>query len=173
MGTRKAPGSGSTSLNMAPDRAKEKVEDMFKGAPKPTKYDGKVTSIFKGALSNKDLETAVRCYVAVLRRAGPEVGGRLLQRLRQQLQPGRAGRLSVCGQHQQSRMMLSRQALLTWHTSKNPLPDISSHPAILAAVCTESPGPALRCHHQSCCCCCCRCPGCYRRFPPILFLSCR
>jgi len=39
--------------------ALEKVKSMFKSSPAPTKYDGKVTSIFKGAMSNKELETAI------------------------------------------------------------------------------------------------------------------
>jgi len=37
----------------------EKALDIYKDAPKPTKYDGQVTSIFPGALSNKDLESRV------------------------------------------------------------------------------------------------------------------
>lgn len=36
-----------------------KVKNLFKSSPEPTKYDGKVTSIFKGAMSNKELETKV------------------------------------------------------------------------------------------------------------------
>ena len=36
-----------------------KVKNLFKSAPAKTKYDGKITSIFKGALSNKELEVTV------------------------------------------------------------------------------------------------------------------
>ena len=39
--------------------ALSKVKNLFKSAPEKTKYDGKVTSIFKGALSNKELEVTV------------------------------------------------------------------------------------------------------------------
>jgi len=39
--------------------ALSKVKNLFRSAPEPTKYDGKVTSIFKGALSNKELEVRV------------------------------------------------------------------------------------------------------------------
>lgn len=39
--------------------AKSKVKSLFKSAPEKTQYDGKVTSIFEGALSNQELETAV------------------------------------------------------------------------------------------------------------------
>jgi hypothetical protein len=39
--------------------AKNKVKEIFKDAPSPTKYDKMITSIFPGALSNKDLESRV------------------------------------------------------------------------------------------------------------------
>ena len=39
--------------------ALSKVKSLFKSAPAKTKYDGKITSIFKGALSNKELEVTV------------------------------------------------------------------------------------------------------------------
>jgi len=61
------PYSRTYAIKMAKETVEEieatgafaKVLKLFRNSPKPTKYDGKVTSIFPGALSNKDLESRV------------------------------------------------------------------------------------------------------------------
>jgi hypothetical protein len=62
------PFSRNSAIRMAKDvdvaaeedvGAKSKVKEIFKDAPSPTKYDKMITSIFPGALSNKDLESRV------------------------------------------------------------------------------------------------------------------
>ena len=49
----------SSSLFASDDAILDKVKDIFKSAPELTEYDGTVTAIFPGALSNQQLETRV------------------------------------------------------------------------------------------------------------------